>query len=165
MTSALDRALRAGKNSFAEIGDQRVLQFRIVKREVGAQLGQIEAGPLGMGGVFRVDRVDRALPQRSHQTTSATIAPLANAFFSSARRSTAFVISSSLKLDCRRSAARRTNWSRCNCVRSKRDQIVRRGRPRLEKASFRWRREILFPPRRDSRRRHPRSSAVPKNRG
>ena len=64
MTLALDRTLRKNKLPLAEISDQRVFQFRVVEREVGAQLGQIEAGAFGMRHVFRVDRVDHALPQR-----------------------------------------------------------------------------------------------------
>ncbi len=63
MTSALDRTLPTGKLLLAEIGDQRVLQFCIVEREVGAQLGQIEACALGMRSVSCVNRVDRAFPQ------------------------------------------------------------------------------------------------------
>ena len=64
VTSALDRALCRNKLPLAEIGNQHILQFRIFEREVGAQLGQIEARALGMHSVFRVDRVDRPLPQR-----------------------------------------------------------------------------------------------------
>ena len=64
MTLPLDRAVRAGKSLTAEIGDERVVQFVIVERKTGTERGQIETGPLRMRNMVRVDRGDRALPQR-----------------------------------------------------------------------------------------------------
>ena len=64
MTLPPDCALRAGKSLVAKIGDECVVQFLIIERETGTQRGEIETGAFRMRDMFRVDRGDRALPQR-----------------------------------------------------------------------------------------------------
>ena len=149
----------------AEIGDQRVLQFRIVEREVGAQLGQIEACALGMRSVFCVDRVDRAFPQRLPPRGIGNDRPAGERLLlvRQAIDGVGYFFLAEARLKKERGAADKLVALQLRANQC--DQIVRRGRPRLEEASFRWRAKSCSLRGRDSRQRHRRSSADPRNHG